>query len=401
MHRILYLSRGGNIGGSQRQLYHVVCNLDRNLYEPIVVCRKEGRSVEQFRQAQIPTYMLPLHSWRSFPAGSFRYIDAMRLARFARKHRVSLIHSSDLWLNGYLTWTARRIDVPSVLHVRTPLSTRCVHKHRCDNADSLIAISRRVRNDLLYAGIAREKITVINDSVDIDLFNPQPSAANILRTQFPQTQGLRIGLVGRIEPFKRQLDFLRAAERILHTHGRSATFFMVGKVHCQEYHRQVVDFIRANDLGDRVVLTGARDDIPQVLNSLDMLVSLSGGSVMFEAMSCGKPVLSAGFSTKENSVHLLDGKTGLLITSKKTDDLIDAMLRLMDNADLRRYLGRQARKWAQDNFSHVSMAIKTQSLYEKVLTQYSEQYRTRAVPSLQPVPAAAQTASAVATQCIE
>ncbi|MCD6395495.1 MAG: glycosyltransferase family 4 protein [Planctomycetes bacterium] len=398
MHRILYLSRGGNIGGSQRQLYHVLCNLDRKFYEPIVVCRKEGTSVEQLKGAQIATYMLPLHPWRSFPAGLFRYVDAMRLAKFALKHRISLIHSSDLWLNGYLTWTARRINVPSVLHVRTPLSTQCVHKHRCDDADSLIAISRRVRKDLLHAGIAREKIAVINDAVDTDLFSPKPSAANILNRQFPQTQGLRIGLVGRIEPFKHQFDFLRAAKCILGTHGRSATFFLIGKVHCQEYHQDVVDFIHANDMGDRVVLTGARDDIPQVLNSLDMLVSLSGGSVMFEAMSCAKPVLSAGFSTKENSVHIQDGKTGLLVTSKKTGDLIDAMLRLMDNADLRRYLGRQGRKWAKDNFSHVSMAIKTQSLYDKTIAQYDEQYCTRAAGSLQPIGAAAQTASAATSR---
>jgi glycosyltransferase involved in cell wall biosynthesis len=151
-------------------------------------------------------------------------------------------------------------------------------------------------------------------------------------------------------------------------------------------------------LGDRVVFTGARDDMPQVLNSLDMLVSLSGGSVMFEAMSCAKPVLSAGFSTKENSVHIQDGKTGLLVTSKKTGDLIDAMLRLMDNADMRTSLGRQGRKWAEDNFSHVSMAIKTQSLYAKTLTQYGEQYRTRAAGSLQPIPGAAQTASAATSR---
>ncbi len=36
--RILYLSRGGFIGGSQRQLYYVITNLDREVYEPIVVC---------------------------------------------------------------------------------------------------------------------------------------------------------------------------------------------------------------------------------------------------------------------------------------------------------------------------------------------------------------------------
>jgi len=375
MHRILYLSRGGNIGGSQRQLFHVVSNLDRDLYEPVVVCRKEGRSVEQLRNARIPTYMLPLHPWRSFPAGVFRYVDAMRLARFARRHAVSLIHSSDLWLNGYLTWTARQIDVPSVLHIRTPISDRCVRKHRCGDADSLIAISRRVRKNLLRAGIAHERIAVINDSVDIEMFSPRPSAANILNRDFPRTQGIRIGLVGRIEPFKRQLDFLRAAESVLYEHARPATFFLVGKVHSQEYHRQVLDFIREKDLHRRVVLTGPRDDMPAVLNSLDMLVSLSGGSVMFEAMSCAKPVLSAGFSTRENSVHIQDGRTGLLITSKKDADLVNAMLRLIDNPDLRRYLGQEARKWAQDNFSHLSMTIKTQSLYEKVLAQYGERCR--------------------------
>ncbi|MCX5637167.1 MAG: glycosyltransferase family 4 protein [Planctomycetota bacterium] len=75
-----------------------------------------------------------------------------------------------------------------------------------------------------------------------------------------------------------------------------------------------------------IVRTGRRDDIPQVLCSLDILVSLSGGSVMFEAMSCGKAVISAGFSTKEDSVHIQDGRTGLLVSSGYPSDLARAMV---------------------------------------------------------------------------
>ena len=382
MQRILYLSRGGGIGGSQRQLYHVIKNLDKNLYEPVVVCRKHGDSCDRLQAAGVSTQIMPLRPWRSFPTGLLRYFDAAKLAEFARQHHVSLIHSSDLWLSGYLTFTARHLAVPSVLHIRTPLNTECVRKHRCKNADSLIAISRRVKNNLLAAGMRHEKITVINDSVDIDAFNPATSRHRTLKKQYPNAAGIFIGIVGRIDSFKRQLDFLRAAKHIIHHHKRKATFFIIGNVHSQSCHQEVLAFIRDNDLQRHVILTGQRDDMPEVLGSLDILVSLSGGSVMFEAMATAKPVISAGFSTKENSVHIQNGRTGLLITSKSNEKLVNATLRLIDSPDLRRYLGAEAHKWAQDNFSHLNMAIKTQMLYEKVLTAYNE--KTRPVPT--PIP---------------
>ncbi|MBE0537348.1 MAG: glycosyltransferase family 4 protein [Phycisphaerae bacterium] len=398
MHRVLYLSRGGDMGGSQRQLLHVLTNLDRRRYEPIVVCRSTGAFVEALRQADIETHILPLRPWRAFLSGMWRFADTRRLTRFAVAHDVSLMHSSDLWLSKYLTCTARRIGVPSVLHVRTPLPSACVAKHGCGEADALIAISRRVRNDLLLGGIRHEKIALIGDSVDIDQFHPSVSARNILRRQFAQSRGLLIGLVGRIEPFKRQLDFLRAAAHIVRANGPAVTFFLVGKVHCPRYNEEVLDFIRDNGLADRVVLTGPRDDMPEVLGSLDILVSLSGGSVMFEAMSCGKPVLSAGFSTKTNAVHVQDGRTGLLVTSKQNEDLVQAMLRLISNADLRRYLGQTARIWAEDNFSHVSMAMKTQMLYDKLLAHDATQYRTASAAAGRSMPAAAEMVSAASAR---
>jgi len=396
MHRVLYLSRGGDTGGSQRQLYHVLTNLDSNRYKPIVVCRTDGTSVDELRGTGIQTHVLPLRPWRALIKGMLRHVDTRRLARLALEYDVSLVHSSDLWLSQYLTWTARRIGVPSVLHVRAPVPTAHVAKHNCNSADSLIAISRRVRNNLLLAGVPDEKITLIGDSVDIDTFSPPASESNILRSQFSRPDGLLVGLVGRIEPFKRQLDFLRAAAQIVHLNGRQVTFFLIGKIHCAEYHQQVIDYIGTHGLADRVILTGERDDMPQVLQSLDMLVSLSGGSVMFEAMSCGKAVLSAGFTTKANSVHLQDGKTGLLVTSQSNQELVRAMVRLMDNPDLRKYLGHQARLWAENNFSHVSMAIKTQMLYDKLLGQYKFEYGPHADADV-PAHVAAGMASAAST----
>jgi len=366
MRRILYLSRGGHIGGSQRQLYYVVTNLDDG-YEPVVVCRKDGPFVEQLRASGIKASVFPLHPWRKFPAGLYRYIDAERLVRFARQHNVGLVHSSDLWLNGYLLWVAGRLKVPSVLHVRTPISPSDVRKHRCGKATLIVAISRRVKRDLICAGVPPEKIALVEDAVDLKVFDGRKNEVNVLRRDFSPVGGIIVGIVGRIEPSKRQLAFLEAAAQIVQGSPGRAAFFVIGEVRSSEYFGKLKRFARERQLDGNVFFTDRRDDMPQVLSSLDILVSLSGGSVMFEAMSCGKAVISAGFSKKEDSVHIQDGQTGLLVSSGHPSDLARALRQLVDASELRERIGREARIWAERNFCHLNMAARTQKLYNKLM----------------------------------
>lgn len=353
--------------GSQRQIYYVVTNLNRDRYEPIVVCSGDGQLVSELENAGIATRVLPLHPWRKFPACLCRYLDAERLASFARQHRVALVHSSDLWLNGYLIWTAERLKLPSVLHVRKPIQPEEVGKHRCSRATSIIAISHRIRQNLLGAGIGPEKITVIDDGVDLEVFRPSNSQANVLRRDFSAVGEVLVGIVGRIEPLKRQLTLLRAAEEIVRISTRSVTFFVIGEVHSRSYFKKVRQFVSEKGLDRHVLFTGRRNDMPQALCSLDILVSLSGGSVMFEAMACGKPVISAGFSNKEDSVHIQDGHTGFLVTSTLNSELTRVLVRLIERPDVRRQIGKNARNWAEKKLSHIDTVDRTERLYEQLL----------------------------------
>lgn len=366
MKRILYLSRGGLIGGSQRQLYYVVTNLDSG-YEPIVVCREDGPFVTQLRSRGITASVLPLRPWRKFPIGLYRYFDAERLVKFAKCNKVDLVHSSDLWLSGYLFWAASRLKVPSILHVRTPIGPAEIRKHRCIKASSIIAISKRVNRDLVSAGIQPDKITLIEDAVDLQLFDDQNHDRSVISRDFSPKGEIIVGIVGRIEPPKRQLVFLQAAEQILRNSSKSVTFFVIGEVCSQQYFEQLQQFIRQAGLNGGVFFTGRRDDMPQVLNSMDILVSLSGGSVMFEAMSCGRAVVSAGFTPKGDSVHIQDGQTGLLINSHQPADLAGALMRLINAPDLREKIGRHARQWAEQHFCHLAMAARTQQLYDRLM----------------------------------
>jgi glycosyltransferase involved in cell wall biosynthesis len=163
------------------------------------------------------------------------------------------------------------------------------------------------------------------------------------------------------------LDFLKAAEQIMRDSTRSVSFFLVGEVCSHSYFKQISRFVDKNGLKRHVVVTGRRDDMPQVLSSLDIIVSLSGGTVMFEAMACGKPVISAGFSTREGSMHIQNGHTGILVESRQNSALVETLMRLIDNPELRVQIGLRARKWAQSNFSHIRMAASTQRLYSQLL----------------------------------
>ncbi len=367
MKRILYLSRSGSIGGSQRQLYYLLTNLEHN-YEPVVACIKDGQFFNKLLDHNITTHILPMRSWRKFPAWLYRYWDAERLAMLAKKYEVSLVHSSDIWLSGYMIWVARRLQIPSVLHVRTPISTENVRKHRCNEATKIIAISRRIRRSLLCAGIPPEKITRIHDSVDLSVFRPLDKQENVLRQDFSTCGDVLVGIAGRIDPAKHQLEFLQAVEQVIKKPYRNITFFLIGEVHDISYFKQLKQFISERNLGRQVVFTGRRDDIPQILNSLDILVSLSGGSVMFEAAACGKAVILAEIDGDQNSTLTKYVQFRPIVLATGTSGLAEALIRLVNDPGLRKQIGWKSRKWAESSFCHFAMAAKTQKVYEKLLS---------------------------------
>jgi glycosyltransferase involved in cell wall biosynthesis len=166
---------------------------------------------------------------------------------------------------------------------------------------------------------------------------------------------------------KRQIEFLRAAEVIRGTVAKKVYFFIIGRCDRNDYYKALQKLISSNGLKDRVFFTGQRNDMPNVLCSLDILVSLSGGSVMFEAMSCGRAVISAAFTSVRDAVHLQDGKTGLLVPSRSVADLAGAIKRLIEDESLRVRLGCQGREWTVNNLTCQKMARKTQDVYQRIL----------------------------------
>ena len=367
--KVLYLSRGGDVSGAQRQLYYLLRGMDRRRFIPRVVCTEEGPFLDELREIDVPCTVRRLAGWRKVKHLLARYREVACLRDLVRAERISLVHGSDVWFSEYVRRAAEARGVPSILHVRAPVSQRTVDKYRCATATALVAISKRVEVRLAaLKGIPREKIVLIHDAVDPEHFGPREQALHrdILRKEYNVHDSVLVGIVGRVEKQKEQLSFVRIARRVLDETNR-AVFFIIGEMKDRAYCAHIHRYLSNHGLLSHVHFTGRREDIGDVLADLDVLVSLSGGSVRYEAMMCGLPVVCAWSRTSEESYHIRHRETGFLVAHRQEQPVAQVLTELVEDDPLRRRVGDNARRWAQQHLGHATLVESTQRLYEELL----------------------------------
>jgi glycosyltransferase involved in cell wall biosynthesis len=121
-------------------------------------------------------------------------------------------------------------------------------------------------------------------------------------------------------------------------------------------------------IGDRVSFLGARDDIPEILASVDIAVltsdSESLSNAILEAMAARLPVVA--FNVGGNS-ELINEHRGFLIEASDEDKFADAIVRLLSDSQLRREQGDRAWRFVKENFSLNRIKGKYEDLYLTLL----------------------------------
>ena len=359
---ILYLSHcGSSIGGGEKQLAYLATNIDQERYQPFVVCPDDGVFVEHLRHVNIPTIVLELPPWRKVKSLIARYRAAEKLATLAKMHNAKLVHTSDSWLNPYLLHIRKQLEIPVISHVRTLLTTAQVRNYKFNEMDRIIAISKESKTALIRAGTDAQKIDLVPNCVDLDAFQPldQPERS----TKYV------VGIVGRIEPFKRQKQFVEIAAAV-GAQNKDVQFHIIGAAlntpEHSAYEQDVRQWVLKYQLQEFVHFRGHRTDMPNVMQQLDLLVTLSAGSVIAEAMAAGKPVIGTPIgSTTEMVVH---GITGYVVPLHPIDGIANKIIELA-NAPIRSIrMGQAARKHAEEAFGIEMHVQKVQDIYKKLLT---------------------------------
>jgi glycosyltransferase involved in cell wall biosynthesis len=225
-------------------------------------------------------------------------------------------------------------------------------------ADGVIAVSRdgaaaqrRLR--------ARCPVHVIHPGLDLERFavgaDPELRARHGIAPDAPL-----ISLVGRLQPWKGQREFLNAATLVASGHP-SARFAVIGGAILGwegDYPRELERLTESLGLRDKVIFTGHTDEVPRWMAASDIVVNASYpepfGLVVVEAMAVGCAVIAVASGGPRDIIE--DGRSGLLCRDRAPATLAGAISRLVAEPSLRSAIGAGARRRVETRFSRERMA---------------------------------------------
>jgi glycosyltransferase involved in cell wall biosynthesis len=232
--------------------------------------------------------------------------------------------------------------------------------------------AKAVKDWLIREGYDAAKIVVIRNGVDLSRFNG-PADPGRIRRELGLAPGTPlVAVVSRLTRLKGLENLLEAAAMLTPRYP-DVRFLIVGETSPSEvaYLDELKQLADRQGVGDRVIFTGRRSDVPALLSAVDVSVmpSLNEAlsNVLLESMAAGAPTVATRVGgTPEALVH---EETGLLVAPGDSRGLASAVGRLMDDRLLATQLGRTARQLIQDRFSVDRMVLSTEQLYTELLAR--------------------------------
>ncbi|MFO7540898.1 MAG: glycosyltransferase family 4 protein [Chloroflexota bacterium] len=336
----------------------------------------EGSLIEEVRQRGIPLTILPGMRRELSPLNDLRVIGQLRRLMTAENGRprydIVHTHSSKAGVVGRLA--AAKAKVPLIIHTvhgwsfhdRMPPGRRgfyvALERIAARYSHKMIVVSPKDIDKGLEQGIGRpDDYVLIRSGIELDRFgHPIVPPAEMRRRLGIPLEAPVIGSVTRLSPQKSPLDLIDAFAHVQQQ--RPDTWLVV--VGDGLLRPQVEQRLEELGIASRVVLTGLRRDIPELMAAFDIFVlsSLWEGlpRVLPQAMASGLPIVCTAADGTAEAV--VDGENGFLTPRGQPEALAARVLTLLADEQLRREMGENGRFRAPE-FGAVKMVQDIDNLY--------------------------------------
>lgn len=366
------------MGGLENGLVNLINRMPAERYRHAVIClSSHDRFAERIARADVEVFALhkregkdPLTYWR--------------LWRLLRRLRPAIVHTRNLGavdahLPAWLAGVRVRIhgehgrDIGDLQGANR--RHRLIRRSMRPFVHHYIPLSRDLEDYLRETvGVAPARITRIVNGVDVGRFRPAgdgEARAGLLAECGWPADSVLVGWVGRMEPVKNVQGLVEAFARLLETESdgvERARLLLVGD---GSQYAAVAASVQRLGLGDRVRLTGARDDVPELLRTLDLfaLPSLAEGisNTTLEAMASGVPVVATDVGG--NAELIRPGETGELVAAGDPGALARGLAIYLARPPRLSTDGRAARHRAVETYSIDAMVSAYADLYDRVLAE--------------------------------
>jgi glycosyltransferase involved in cell wall biosynthesis len=381
--KILFYNHTGQVGGAEGLLLMILARLDRDSFDPVVICPEQGPLRKMVAEVAVPVETVAgldaRFTWR--PDQFLRYLKSfLEVILQIRKRVISikpdLIHANSIRAGLVATAATFGLGTRVVWHLHDllpchPLSTSIRIFALVSPRTRMIAVSQAVAENFRgrFSRLMKDRLSVILNAIDLDKFQPDQTASRTIRRELRIREGdLLLGIVGRLTPRKGQLELLRAFAQVLRETPEAALVIVGAPQFNREHEYLQLLKQTALELGiaERVRIVGARSDVAAIMQALDLLVINSTVEafclVALEALASGTPILAA---VSGGIPELIEhGKNGWLLPRRDEQTLAAAILELSRQPELRARLAEQGRQHVNAHFSASHYMNKLQAFYQ-------------------------------------
>lgn len=356
--RVLYVDLEREWRGGQSQAWITLRGVRECGHEIELLAAQDSPLANRVAEIEIAVHTVPRLGLRAWAARALWALIA--------RNRFELVHLNEPH-SLTAAWFARaHKHLPLLLSRRIgfPLQKNFVSQARYRAVERFVANSKDVAQSLIESGIASERISIVNEGVEISPL-PAPEERKIARQHWGVKENEFVfGCVSVFVPEKGQRHLIEALPAVRATHPE-ARLLLAGDGACRSELEAL-----AKQLGqtEAVLFPGFVKNVGQVYAALDAFVFPSEfeglGTALQAAMAAGLPCISTSRGALGEVVD--DGQTAL-VAEPNGKAFAAAMLQLIEDAELRRTLGIAGRREVQQRFSAELMVENTIRVYQDVL----------------------------------
>jgi glycosyltransferase involved in cell wall biosynthesis len=244
-------------------------------------------------------------------------------------------------------------------------NTTFIIKLLVNNSSKSITISTGSLRACLEAGLQKEKLGIIPFGVDTNFFKPMKLEKN--KDVF---QILSVGYLIERKGFE---YLIKAVKEVLKAN-YNIMLTIVGSGPLKIHIKNLINLLELDE-NIEMISNVSDEKLLEIYNSSDLFVlpsivdsqgNTEGlGVVLLEAMACKLPVIGSNIGGITDIIH--DGDTGLLVPQKDSLELSKAIIRLIEDQDLREKISLKGFIKVKENFSWEKIANEYIKIYETIL----------------------------------
>jgi len=285
-------------------------------------------------------------------AGNLSFLNFLKvnkLAAYFQKDKIDTIIyscSQDFKLGSL---AAKKAGVKNIVYLRglaVPVKNTPINKHILKNIVTHIIPNSEETNRMVLSNFdsaeIQKKSKVVYHGIDLQEYDSRS------KEKLVTSKEILLGNAGRLTLQKGQKYLVEVAEE-LKKRGLKFKVLIAGEGELKE---ELIKTIEEKDLSGEIELLGFIKEMERFYHTIDVFLLSSEwegfGYVIVEAMAAGKPVVA--FNKSSNPEIISDGESGFLVDFPDVNQFADKIEKLIRERSLREKMGKDARRWIENNF---------------------------------------------------